>query len=66
MPEILTVAELATLLKMSRSQIFELTRERVRVRMKHPLPVMRVNGNLRFSKSAVMDWLAKLQEGSVQ
>jgi len=64
--EILNVTELASLLKMSRTQIYELCRERVRSRMESPLPMLKINGNLRFSKSAIEAWLRELQEGSVQ
>jgi excisionase family DNA binding protein len=66
MPEILTVDELASLLKMTRRQIYSMTEKRTRAKQEHPLPLMRINSNLRFSKSAVEAWLAKLQEGSVQ
>ena len=47
--EILTVTELAELLKMSKGQIYEMTKERTRTgSMKHhPLPVLKINGNLR-------------------
>jgi len=66
MPEILTVDELAGLLKMSRRQVYTMCETRTRAKQEHPLPIMRVNGNLRFSKSAVETWLGKLQEGSAQ
>jgi hypothetical protein len=65
MDEIWTVEELAQFLKMNRRQIYTMTEARTRAKQKHPLPVLRINGNLRFSKTAVMEWLAKLQEGSV-
>jgi len=61
-PEILTVRELAALLKMSVRQIYSMTETRTRVKQKHPLPILRVNGNLRFSKTAVTEWLQKLEE----
>ena len=62
MGEILTVDELASLLKMNRRQIYSMTESRTRARQKHPLPIMRVNGNLRFSRTAVEAWLQQLQE----
>jgi excisionase family DNA binding protein len=60
--EILTVAELASLLKMSKGQIYEMTKERTRngSMKKHPLPVLKINGNLRFRRSDVEGWLEKL------
>ena len=62
MGEILTVDELAMFLKMSRRQIYSMTESRTRAKQEHPLPILRVNGNLRFSKSAVETWLQQLQE----
>lgn len=62
MGEILTVDELASLLKMSRRQIYSMTESRTRAKQEHPLPILRVNGNLRFSRTAVEAWLQQLQE----
>jgi excisionase family DNA binding protein len=60
--EILTVADLATMLRMSKSQIYEMTRARTRTgsMREHPLPVVKINGNVRFRKSDVEDWIEKL------
>jgi excisionase family DNA binding protein len=60
--EILTVDELATLLKMSKRQVYEMTSTRTRTgtMKKNPLPVVRINGNLRFRKVDVEAWLATL------
>jgi excisionase family DNA binding protein len=62
MTEILTVAELATLLKMSKTQVYEMTKTRTRTgsMREHPLPVLRINGNVRFRKSDVEAWIEKL------
>jgi excisionase family DNA binding protein len=62
--EILTVDELASLLKMNRRQIYSMTETRTRSKQKHPLPILRVNGNLRFSRTAVEAWLQQLQEAA--
>jgi excisionase family DNA binding protein len=56
--EILTISELAEWLRMSRRQIYNLTRARGQARMEHPLPVLRINGNIRFRKCDVEEWLA--------
>jgi predicted DNA-binding transcriptional regulator AlpA len=67
MCEILTVDELAAWLKMSKRQIYTMTETRSRTTgtMKdHPLPVLRINGNLRFRKTDVDSWMAKLAEVS--
>jgi excisionase family DNA binding protein len=62
--EILTIEELAKLLKMSKSQIYALTRKRAQVRMDHPIPILRINGNIRFRRSDIEKWLEKLSETS--
>jgi excisionase family DNA binding protein len=63
--EILTVQEVAALLKMSKRQVYTMceTRTRQGSMKDHPLPVLKINGNLRFRKSDVDSWLAKLVEG---
>jgi excisionase family DNA binding protein len=62
MGEILTVDELASLLKMNRRQVYTMMETRTRAKQEHPLPFVRVNGNLRFDKVAVTEWWKKLQE----
>lgn len=65
--EILTPTELADMLKMSVSQVYSLTRSRASVRHDHPLPVLRINGNLRFRRASVLAWLSQIeQSGGVQ
>jgi excisionase family DNA binding protein len=58
--EILTVDEVAAWLKMSKRSVYELTSERSRAKMKHPLPVLRINSSIRFVKSDVEAWIEKL------
>jgi excisionase family DNA binding protein len=60
MPEILTIEELASLLKMSRNQVYGMTRARARKRMENPLPVLRLNGNVRFKRSDIEAWLGRV------
>ncbi|HZR67163.1 MAG TPA: helix-turn-helix domain-containing protein [Terriglobales bacterium] len=62
MTEILTIDEVAAWLKMTRGQVYTLTRKRSQVRMEIPFPVLRLNGNLRFSRSAVEEWLGKIAQ----
>ena len=64
MPEILTLDDLAAFLKMTRGQCYTLTRKRSQLRQEHPLPVLRINGNLRFRKADVEAWLEKLAEAA--
>lgn len=59
MPEILTIQMLADFLHMTVRQIYEMTSKRGQS-APHPLPVLRVNGNIRFRKSDIETWLATL------
>jgi predicted DNA-binding transcriptional regulator AlpA len=58
--EILTPAEVADLLKFDRQQVYELCRTRSRSRQKHPIPKLKINGNLRFRRRDVYAWLDTL------
>ncbi len=60
MTEILTIDELAELLKMTRSQVYTLTRSRSRARMDHPIPILKINGNVRFRKCDIEGWLERV------
>lgn len=64
MGEILTINELAALLKMTKRQIYTMceTRTRNGAMKDHPLPVLKINGNLRFRKSQIEAWLGCLNE----
>lgn len=64
MGEILTIDELAALLKMTRRQIYTMCERRTRngAMKDHPLPVLKINGNLRFKRADVDAWLLKLTE----
>jgi excisionase family DNA binding protein len=60
--EILTVADLAAMLKMSKGQVYEMTKERTRsgAMRDNPIPFLKINGNVRFRKSDIEDWIEKL------
>jgi hypothetical protein len=64
MGEILTIDELAALLEMTRRQIYTMceTRARNGAMKDHPLPVLKINGDLRFKGADVGAWLLKLTE----
>ena len=65
--EILTVSELAALLKTKPSGVYELIRPRAQQRHRHPLPHFRLGEkSLRFSRRAVEQWLQRLQTDRVQ
>ncbi len=59
--DILTVTEVAQLLKCKPSSIYNLTRTRGRARYDNPIPVLRLPLGLRFRRSSVLAWL-KSQE----
>jgi excisionase family DNA binding protein len=62
MTEILTVAELAAMLKMNKRQVYEMTKTRTRsgAMRDNPIPFLKINGNVRFRKSDVEEWIEKL------
>jgi predicted DNA-binding transcriptional regulator AlpA len=60
--EILTIAELAAMLKMNKRQIYSMTDTRSRTgSMKaNPLPFFKINGNIRFRKADIEAWIDRL------
>lgn len=62
MTELLTIDELAGWLKFTRRQVYELTSARGQS-AEHPLPVFKVNGNIRFRRDQVENWIAQISEG---
>jgi predicted DNA-binding transcriptional regulator AlpA len=54
---ILTVAEVAGLLKCKKSSIYNLTRNRGQSRYDNPIPVLKLPMGLRFRRSSVLAWL---------
>jgi len=55
---ILTVAEVAELLRCKPSSVYNLTRRRGAARYDNPIPVLRLPMGLRFRRSSVLAWLA--------
>ena len=60
--EILTVAEVASLLKMSEPQVYETTTARTRTgaMRERPIPLFKINSNVRFRNSDVEAWIERL------
>jgi excisionase family DNA binding protein len=60
--EILTVSEVAAWLRLSKSQIYEMTNPRTRSGdlREDPIPVLRMGTAVRFRRKAVEDWIEKL------
>jgi excisionase family DNA binding protein len=62
MTEILTIDELCHWLKLSRTQVYSMLRKRGQARMRHPLPAIRLNGNVRFRRQDIEQWLQRLSQ----
>ena len=61
--DILTVADVAEILKCKPSSVYNLTRRRGQARYDNPIPVLRLPMGLRFRRSSVLAWL-KSQEST--
>ena len=57
MSEILTAQEVAAMLGISKRQVYELAKE-----SKNPIPSIRIRTSVRFRKSDVDGWVARLVE----
>lgn len=55
--DILTVAEVAQIIRCKPSSVYNLTRKRGAARYAHPIPVIKLPCGLRFRKSSVLAWL---------
>ena len=55
--EILTIAELAKMLKVDSAKVYEITRKRFSRRRGFPLPKFRVGRELRFRRKDVDEWI---------
>jgi hypothetical protein len=62
--DLLTPEELAERLKVAKSWVFEQTRNRAKVRNARPLPCIRMGKYIRFSWTAVSEWLQNSQQNS--
>jgi predicted DNA-binding transcriptional regulator AlpA len=62
MEALLNMDEAAALLKLTRDQMYELTRNRSRVRQAVPLPVVRIGKRKMFRASSLNDWITKLEQ----
>lgn len=62
MDEIWTIDQLGDYLHFTRGQVYTLTRARSQAGP-NPVPILKINGNVRFSKKAIEAWLQRLQGG---
>jgi predicted DNA-binding transcriptional regulator AlpA len=64
--ELLTVTDLAAILKCKESSVYNLTRRRGRARYDNPIPVLRLPMGLRFRRSSVLAWLDSQEQRGLQ
>jgi excisionase family DNA binding protein len=62
MADILTIPQQAVRLQVSEGNIYELTREKNRMRRRIPLPCIRIGRCVRFKSDNIDEWLLELQE----
>jgi hypothetical protein len=66
-PEILTLKDVARILRTATNKIYELTRARARARTDRPLPVFKIHSKMtRIRKSDLMKWLNEMVEKQQQ
>jgi predicted DNA-binding transcriptional regulator AlpA len=58
---LLTVEQAAQLLSMTKRQVWEMTRARGLARMAVPIPLIRINGNIRFKQSSLEAWVDQME-----
>jgi excisionase family DNA binding protein len=61
--DILTMAEVADILKLKPTAVYEMTRARSQARQDHPIPFLRIAGHLRFRRCDIEQWLETLACG---
>lgn len=54
--DILTIQQVADVIQFSKRQVYELTRTRGQG-LAHPIPVLRINGNIRFRRRDIQAWI---------
>lgn len=65
MGDILTIEEVASLLRVSKRSVYEWTSERGRKRMEaNPFPVLRINSTIRFVREDVLAWINRQKEAA--
>ena len=64
-PIVLHLAEAAALLGMPAKRLYSLTRRRAQMRMgESKIPFFRLGKRIVFTRAALENWIAKLQEGA--
>lgn len=61
---VLTMDEAAAELKLTRTQLYELTRKRCRQRMAHPIPYVKFGKRILFQRQSLLDWIRTMEQRS--
>lgn len=59
---LISISEAASLLGLTKEQLYQLTRERSRVRQAQPIPVVRLGKRLAFRRESLVAWIAALEQ----
>ena len=65
-PLLLSLADAAQLLSLTKQQLYELTRSRSRARQAIPLPFVRLGKRLCFRRESLESWVAELEASAVR
>ncbi len=63
-PLLLSISEAAGLLGLTKEQLYQLTRERSRVRQRLPIPHLRLGKRLFFRRESLEAWVNALEGGA--
>jgi excisionase family DNA binding protein len=66
MEPLLNMDEAASLLKLTRRQLYELTRNRSRCRQSVPIPMVRIGKRKMFRASSLNAWIHQLEDANRQ
>ena len=61
MEPLLSIDEAAVLLRLTRPQLYELTRARSRARQAHPIPMCRLGKRIAFRRESLEQWITALE-----
>jgi excisionase family DNA binding protein len=62
---LLSLSEAATLLGLEPQQLYQLTRQRSRIRQARPIPFLRLGKRLAFRRESLEQWIAVCEQGEV-
>jgi excisionase family DNA binding protein len=65
-PLLMSIQQAAEYLGLTRSQLYQITRNRSRVRQAAPIPVVRLGKRIAFRRDALELWIRRLEMASAQ